>query len=272
MPNIADLTEESRFIGMFVGPSGSGKTCAEGSFPKPIEFWDFDGRIRGLLGASWIDRNEGMSYEYFLPREPNLIDRLEKKLELMHMASNNPAAGLVLPRTLVLDSLTSQTLAIVQQSIGITHSRAAGEAKKGKYLGNVAMVGPEDYGIEANVTYSMFAYFRSLKIQNIIVSAHVVDKWGKEPGADPYADRVVVGEQLSVRPKIAENVGIYFDHCFRLEKKEEFGNEKFYVKFRGAPPYKTAYKNLPGGEVDITGKNFYETMMGFVRQGSTPPA
>ena len=56
MPRATNLTPESRFMGLFIGPSGCGKTVAECSFPGPIKVLDFDGRIRGILGAAWLDK------------------------------------------------------------------------------------------------------------------------------------------------------------------------------------------------------------------------
>src|SRR5437870_4837145 len=90
MPKATDLTPESRFFGLFVGESGSGKTVAEGSFPHDINFQDFDGRIRGLLGAPWINR-EGITYDYYPPKvgklalgDPNYI-KINNTLEVLQM-------------------------------------------------------------------------------------------------------------------------------------------------------------------------------------------
>jgi hypothetical protein len=104
-----------------------------------------------------------------------------------------------------------------------------------------------------------------LPIQNIIVSAHIVDRYGKPPGANnEYADSVVIGEKLSLRDKISENVQIYFDHVFRFDR-EEIGNRiQFTVKF-WSDIARTSYK-LPEGKHDITGKNFYEFMRGLTQK------
>ena len=263
MPSAADLTPENRFFGLFIGPSGSGKTVAEASFPKPMEILDFDGRIRGLRGAPWIDRSK-IEYSFWPPRELGLVDRLNQKLETMELAGR---VGQFLPKTLTLDSLTAETFAMVIQSLSLTHSLGAKDApKSGKYIGRTPMAGPEDYGFEATNTYSILSYLRSISIPNIIVSAHVVDRYGKLDPADKYSESVVIGEKLSIRDKIGENVQIYFDHVFRFWKEDYGDTEKFFVRFRGGLA-RTSYSELPGGAVDITGKSLYEVMMGFIQKG-----
>lgn len=257
MPKASDLTTEKRFFGMFVGKSGSGKTVAGGSFPKPLDILDFDGRVRGLLGAPWIDRSQ-ISYDAFPPDDKEMLERLNKKLELYQAYARNGEYA-KLPKTIQLSSLTSECFAMLTQAIPLTHSKAG--AGKGKYLGITAMAGPEDYGFEATNTYNILSFLRSVPIENVIVDAHMVDRFGKADPENPFAESVVVGEKLSVRDKIGENVMIYFDHCFRFNKYESAGKERFVVKFRGDLPYKTSYAKLPMGDVDVTGVNFYETLM-----------
>lgn len=261
MPRASDLTPETRFIGLFIGKSGSGKTCAACSFPGPIEVMDFDGRIRGIMGAPWI-KKEDIMYEFYPPKEDGLLQKIMDKLNTYYLQYKMGQTQ-ILPRTVILDSLTSETLAVVQQALKLTH-----EGTKGKKLGNVMMPGPEDYGVEANFTYQMLAALRSLPIQNVIVSAHIVDKYGKPPGTDnPYADSVVIGEKLSIRDKISENTQIYFDHIFRFDRKEVGNSIRFYVKY-WSDLARTSFTELPTGEIDITGKNFYEDLMQRVKKGA----
>lgn len=267
MPTVSSLTPENRFLGLFVGESGTGKTCAEASFPKPIEILDFDGRVRGLLGATWLKEylQEGVTYTTYPPRTPNLADIILKQLQTYESLRNT---GQPIPKTLIVNSLTSMTYAMVCQAVPLTHSTGGTDNKKiGKYVGGIAMAGPGDYGYEAQVTYDIMSYLRSIPIPNILVDAHLIDRYGKTVDGDNYSESVVVGEKLSVRDKIGVNVQLYFDHCFRFGKRESAGKEQYFVKFKGDLPYKTAFPELPMGEVDITGKNFYEIMMEFTRRG-----
>jgi hypothetical protein len=251
MPSAANLAPDGRFVGLFVGPTKSGKTVAECSFPGPIKVLDFDGRIRGILGASWINKTE-IDYEAYPPRvganEKPVYQKVNDDLEALLVMCKT---GQNRYKTIVLDSLTSETYAMLCDAVSLT---------KGKMIGTTKMAGPEDYGFEATNTYNIISFLRSLPIQNIIVSAHVVERYGKKNPNDPYSESVVVGEKLSVRDKIGENVGIYFDHCFRFDREVIGQQEKFFVQFRSELA-STSFSSLPFGKVDITGKSFYNELM-----------
>lgn len=259
MPSASNLTAEGRFMGLFVGPTKSGKTVAECSFPGPIKVLDFDGRIRGILGAPWI-KKELVDYTYYPPRvganEKPVYQQVNADLEALLVMCKT---GKNLFKTLVLDSLTSETFAMLCDAVSLT---------KGKMIGTTKMAGPEDYGFEATNTYNLLAFLRSLPNMNIIVSAHTVDRFGKSNPADPYSESVVVGEKLSVRDKIGENVGVYFDHCFKFDTFMNGDQKRFSVQFHSEIA-STSYSGLPNGKIDITGKDFYnEVLMKYVRNGS----
>lgn len=270
MPKLIDITPEQRFIGLFIGESGTGKTCAECSFPKPLHVMDFDGRIRGAMGHKWLPM-EGITYNYYPPREQNLAGNVDKYLEGLLTASS---VGQPIPKTLILDSVTSECFAMIIQALSLTHNKdnRGTDQRAGKFLGTIPMPGPEDYGFEATFTYGMFSFFRSIPIQNIIVSAHVIPTYGKEDPDNPYSNNVVTGEKLSVRDKIGANIGIYFDHIFRFRKTFSANAEKFTVQFR-SDIARTAYSGLPNGELDITGKNFYNEILGqYVKETQNVPS
>lgn len=268
MPNASDLAPGKRFVGLFVGPKHSGKTVAACSFPQPIENFDFDGRINGILGAPWIDRSK-IRYDYFPPREAGLVNRINKKCETMLVMAGTSQFD---TKTIIMDSLTSECIAMVSQGLMLTHNDDG--KKKGRYIGAVAMAGPDDYNFEARTAYDMMAFLKSLPVQNLIVSAHVIDRYAKpldrDGNPDPYAESVVIGEKLSVRDKIGANIGIYFDHIFRFNRRIVNGSEKFYVQFRGEIAC-TSFASLPNGEIDITGKHFYnEILMPYFKKEGIP--
>lgn len=261
MPSAEILSEEFRFMGLFVGPKHSGKTVALASFPKPMEILDFDGRVRGILGAPWIDR-KGISYEPYSPLQKDLVKTIDQKLTSYQQLSIASQFHL---KTGVIDSLTAEAYAFLTQGIKVTHeAKDKGGEGRGRYLGKVAMAGPEEYGYEAQTMYDVLAAYRSLPIPNVIATAHIVDKYGKEDPNDKYSPTVIVGEKLSLRDKIGVNVAIYFDHIFRFNREMSNGREKFTVQFRGDFAC-TSYASLPHGVHDITGLNFYDFMMSFIK-------
>lgn len=271
MPNASNLSPDNRFVGLFVGPKHSGKTCAAASFIVPsmlkgrrAKFLDFDGRIRGLLGAPWLkEALPNIDYDYYPPRTVGTTQCYEKINQDLEVLDVQCRQNQNLYDLLVLDSLTAETFAMLMDAVPLTHKGEGGKAK-GKKIGAVNMAGPEDYGFEATATYALMAFLRSLPIPNVIVTAHVTDRFGKADPTDPYSEKVVVGEKLSVRDKIGTNVMIYFDHIFRFDRRMFGQNENFYVQFRGDIAC-TSYAGLPPGEFDITGKNFYEFMQEKIR-------
>lgn len=262
----SDLSPDFRFMGLFVGPKHAGKTVAAASFPQPSNFLDFDGRIRGLLGAPWINRDR-ITYDVFPPREEGLVQRIDKLLSSQQILAGTGQFDI---QTEVLDSLTSETYAMLTQGIKTTHSPSSNEEKsRGRFLGSVAMAGPEEYGFEAQTTYDILSALRTIPIPNVICTAHIVDKFGKENPNDKYSPTIIVGEKLSLRDKIGANIGIYFDHIFRFDREMVNGREKFTVQFRGDIAC-TSYSELPTGIHDITGRSFYEFMRSFFKGSPLP--
>lgn len=264
MPKLIDIAPEARFVGLFIGESGTGKTCALASFPRPCHIMDFDGRIRGAHGQKFLPM-DGVTYTPYQPRQLNLPKTIDNYLESLLVASN---VGQPIPTTLGMDSLTSECFAMLMQALPLTHSKDlfGSDKRSGKFLGQIPMPGPEDYGFEAVVTYGIMSFFRSVPIPNIIVTAHVVPTYGKEDPNNPFSNSVITGEKLSVRDKIGANVGIYFDHVFRFRKTYSGNAERFTVQFRSEIA-RTAYASLPNEEIDITGKNFYnEVLLPYIKK------
>lgn len=270
MPKLIDRKDDQRFFAMFVGRHHSGKTVAEASFPRPIDFEDFDGRIGGAQ-VPWLDMKD-IEYTYWPPKQPNMIQKLNDKLvNMLALSQMQMAGGLRLPKTHVTDSITNQCAAFISQAIAITHVGEDGKGKRGRWIGPVQMAGIEDYGLEAQGMGDYVAFLKSLPIQNIILSAHLIDQYGfakDEDGDDmPFAPRVVVGQKLSIRDKIGENIQTSFDHIFKFERETVGKEDKFFVTFRGGIAC-TSYDWLPYGRHDWTKKPFYEFMMSFKKEKS----
>lgn len=275
MPDLSEINPEDRFVGLFVGKSGDGKKGAAASFPHPIKYYDFDGRVRGILGCPWVV-SKGITVEPFPPRaKENIVDRVNRECDLISAEINS---GRFIYKTIILGSLTGETNAMMQGALAITHAtgiqtQGPGQPQsKGKFLGSLRMPGPEDYGYEAQGTYQFLSFLRSLPGINLIVTAHIVDKYGKKTDddgnvIDPYAESTIIGEKLSLRDKISENSLIYFDNVFRFRRQLANDNTtvKHYVRFR-SDIARTIYPELPNGDVDITGKDFYKYLIDKVKE------
>ena len=267
MPSASNLTAESRFCALFVGPKHSGKTVAACSFLKPLpsqsrlKVLDGDGRIRGILGAPWIEKDR-IDYDYYPPKladnDKTFFQRVNADLEVLLY---NIQKGKNPYETYVGDSATSFCRNLVLDAIPLTHQDG-----KGKSIGTMQMAGPADYGFESTGMDAYLSFLRSLPI-NVIVTAHVVDRYGKSNPNDPYSENIVIGEKLSLRDKISTNMSIYFDHIFRFDRVMQGGHERFFVEFINNIA-STSFPNMPIGKQDITGKAFYPYLMDLVGRKS----
>ena len=261
MPHADELTPEDKMMVLCIGPSGSGKTGFECSVNDEETYnFDFDGRIRGLMGCPWVDKKK-VTYDSYPPRRPNLLTLVDQKCESFLISAQN---GQMMYKNIVLDSLTSETFAMLSQAIQLTHNPGGkGDKKTGKYIGTTAMADPGDYGFEATNTYNILSCLRSIPGVNVFVSAHVVKEYGKTNSDDPYSPSIVIGEKLSLRDKISENIQIYFDHIWQFKKTEENDGIHHWVKFRGEIA-RTAFSELPDGWVDFTRKSGREVLQQYL--------
>lgn len=263
MPCVADRAKERRrFMGLFVGEKHSGKTAAACSFytaagSKRVKVLDGDGRIAGLDGCPWIDQKR-IDYDYYPPRvagnKTPFFERVNQDLEAMLVDINNGRSPY---ETYVGDSATAFCKNLILDAIPLTHADG-----KGRSIGTMQVTGVEEFKFEAAGMDAYLSFLRSIPL-NVILTAHVIDKYGK-PSNDPYAESVIVGEKLSLRDKIAANSSIYFDHIFRFRRRMVQNKEQFTVEFIG-PIACTSFPGLTPGEHDITGLNFYEYLMAKIK-------
>lgn len=263
-------------MALFVGPKHSGKTVAACSWLNPtttkrLKVLDGDGRIKGILGAPWIDKSR-IEYDYYPPRvisEKTFFERVNTDLEAMLVDINNNKSPY---ETYVSDSATAFCKNLILDAIPLTHTSRDGNRERqiGKRIGILEMAGPADYGFESTGFDSYLSFLRSIPL-NVIVTAHVIDKYDKplkEDGTkDTYAESIVVGEKISLRDKIAANMSIYFDHIFRFDRKIVSGQERFYVEFISDIAC-TSFPGLRTGRFDITGKNFREFVLNEVAKAA----
>ncbi len=247
----SDMKPDGRFFGLFVGRSKSGKTGAAVSFPPPVLLLDGDMRAEGILGCqAWLKDLDKVEVKRF---PPNLgFTELEKEIELLSLSIQARQSPY---KTLILDSITT----INRMFLTDAHELLKGETK-----GKVRLTGPSDYKYEAEACYQIFDYLRSIPM-NIIVSAHIIDVYGKLDPDKEYSDYGKIGERLSIRDKIGENIQIFFNEVYRFSKAETVTNTvKHYVQFRSELAG-TCHAELPNGKVDITGKNFYDVWQSFLK-------
>lgn len=255
--NAKNIQLDAKSFSLFIGRTGSGKSAAAYSYPKPMKIIDLDGRVRGGLNVPWNwEEREGIEFDYIPPKGKPGVTVFEQLNTMFEILLVQTQSGQCPYKTLILDSITWQTIDLLLDAIPLTHGRTNAP---GKMLGKLAMAGPEDYGFQAQGTYQIIAFLKSLNIPNIIVTAHLTNKYGKDPNADKYAPNIIVGEQLSLTDKLAENVPSSFDNIFKFSKDDTGSSLRFSFSANGElarSSYPISY-----GEIDITGKNFYKGLM-----------
>jgi len=235
--DISSIVPGETIRALFIGENGVGKSTAIGSFPEPILYLDFDGRMLPVRQAypkkqikfvSITYRNFGDVREY--------IESLQLK---------NPFA------TIGLDGITGFTnLAIVYQMI-----LRGSDAKKTK--AGIAIPGFDEYNGETMLVTSTIELLRSLKA-NLIVTAHPLTKMVAEgPGDKLVRSRVIV----SYGTKVASMVPGYFDEIYNFMiqpaiSAKDSPKRIVHTTHLGTDMAKTALR-LPA-EIDITNRyDFY---------------
>ncbi len=256
MPNSASsFKPDQRFFGLFVGRSGDGKSAAEDSFPKKLLEIDFDLRFGGISAAlkqGWLHGEAEIEYQQFSPIGGWLpVEKLCTQLDAYRLAGNFPY------KTLGVGSLTSLARLLLNFSHGFQKGKFIGpeNKKSDSNEGQIRMSGPGDFNLEATGVHQFFDHLRTYPC-NVIVTAHIVDKWGRiKTDENPFPPSEIIGEKLSIRDNLGENVQSYFDNVFRFSRELIGVNMKYFVEF-STDLAKNSYGITPGKH-DITNKEFY---------------
>lgn len=272
MPSANDLTPESgRFVALFVGKSGVGKTPAAGSFVKEgrVHFFDFDLRMRGLLGCPWIDRQK-ITYDSYpaanIERDKKgqmvvsagvdlLFNRLNKDLASLQIQAQNKS----LPyKTIVIDSLGQEAYLLLKDAQTFTKTNNLGPIQADSFQG---------YQFQNMAVKDVLTFFLSIPHINIIVNSHIVNEYEKEDPEEPMSKNIIVGQRLTLTDKLSEEIPGKFDHIFEFSRDMSGDDPRFYVRFWGDIA-RTVFPGMPRGQVDITNKDFYEVFTDLKKQGA----
>ncbi len=249
MPSAENLTDDTRFVGLFVGRSGSGKSAAAYSFPKPMKVYDIDLRIRGGL-VPWVEK-KGIEYTSFPPKgdEP-LFKRLNDEFAMDMIKIRSRQSNI---KTFVFDSLTIGAKGLMQDTVDLV---SKSERKGHQPQAGIVTAEPGDYKLMYTAIGQILSYLKSIPGANIIVCAHIVNRYKK--AAEEYQPAVIAGEQLALPDKLAEIIPGDFDHVLRFEKVDAGNQLKFFFSAQGdlaRSTYPIRY-----GQHDITGLNFYDKL------------
>lgn len=274
MPFTLDQLEAQptpKVAALFCGDQGCGKSCAVASFAEAgwLKDYDLDKRARGMLGLKWSPE---ILKRIIIERDINIsngFEKLETEIELDLLRKQTKQSPDL--QTVAFESFATLQKIFMYDSMRLRGAiapagvkkieRKDAEGGKGRFRGSVAMPHPDDYNYVSQAIHQLI--FKGLFMYqiNVIVSAWVVDEWGKPPGDNQeYARSIVVGKKLLGTDKLVSEVPGYFDEVYYFNK-EETGQAsqpvRYTVEFESKLA-KTSIKQLRGlGKIDWTGRSFY---------------
>ena len=184
--------ETARFDGLyclFKGEPGTRKSTAALSFPGPIYYFDYDGKMDALrlpIKAWGLDPK---TIEFDKYKD---WDAARKKLEQFQLNCKY--------KTIVIDSITSLADASIRQTMKFKDS-----AGGGKKIGTIPVGGFDEYNAESAVLNEMIALSKDIQEYhkiNFILIGHVIQKEIKGPNNTTHMARLLVTAGKSPAQKI----------------------------------------------------------------------
>lgn len=159
---LSEIKTEGNLKILLYGNSGAGKTCFAASFPGPILYFDFDGKVDSaasfFAGKKNLDEIHVVELAHGLHTDP--IEEMDKILKLEETAGTPPY------KTIVIDSLTTYSNALLRHVIRTnpaikrpTYAQGTGKSR-------------EDYGILLGEFSKRIPKLLSYKC-NVVMLGHV---------------------------------------------------------------------------------------------------
>lgn len=244
MPKTSDIVLGGNITAIFKGKTGTRKTCAAATFPGPIYFFDFDGRMDPVK-KMYPDRTD-IEYDTYFPTDFKKVNTKWDRL----------MEGRDKYRTVVFDSMTTFA------DCALEFARVNRSGGKQMIEGILPMSDISDYNIETSaLTQLMYKLKMLSKSQNchVILIAHVLEV----NSTDIITKQNTVSRTLlTAGKKIAEKFPAVFNEVYHFETESPSPNMPPKVIVRtdnsGIDFAKTAL-HLPT-VMDITNKSLYEEM------------
>ena len=170
MPSTFDIQLGGRIMALFISDNGSGKTVAAASFPGPIHFWDFDGRMQPVK-LFYPDRRD-ITYDTVGIEEirpsgayPGCISFMDFAKRFEDLQDRCPY------NTIVVDSITALTATSVGFQLGIKSREGKGK----KLSSGIQVPSWDEFNGETSVVQQILDDAKVLPC-NVIFTAHPVDK------------------------------------------------------------------------------------------------
>ena len=249
MANTYDIVLGGRIMALFISDNGNGKTVAAASFPGPIKFFDFDGRMQpvklfypnrrdidyDLVGMEAVRPNASF---------PGCISFMDFAKQFEDLQDRCPWA------TVVVDSITALTATAVGFQLGIK----AKDGKGKKLSSGIQVPTWDEFNGETSVVQQILDVAKVLPC-NVIFTAHPVDKSIDMGGTLKKARSIA-----AYGTKTPSLVPIYFNEIYQFGIEPPAAPNEPAQRFvltqpTGKDMAKTALPLPP--RINITGKPLY---------------
>ena len=186
--NMDNLSFEALYC-LFKGEPGTRKSTAALSFPGPLYFFDYDGKMDALRLPMKHWGLDPKTIEFDTYKD---WDSAKNKLEGFQVKCPY--------KTLVIDSITSCADAINRQSLKFKEGK--GEGKK---VGTINVNSIEDYGAEDSALKELIALTKDIHKYhkcNVILVGHIIQKEVKGPNNTTHMARMLVTAGKGIAQKI----------------------------------------------------------------------
>lgn len=250
MPNTFDIVLGGRIMALFISDNGNGKTVAAASFPGPIKFYDFDGRMQPVK-LFYPNRRDitydlvGIESQRPNGEFPGCIGFMDFAREFESLQDRCPWG------TVVVDSITALTATSVGFQLGIK----AREGKGKKLSSGIQVPSWDEFNGETSVVQQILDVAKILPC-NVIFTAHPVDKSIDAGGGTLKKARSIA----AYGTKTPSLVPIYFNEIYQFGVEPPSGPDQPAQRFimtqpTGKDMAKTALPLPP--RIDITNKPLY---------------
>lgn len=247
-----------RFTGLFVGTQGSGKTVAAASFPGPIMFYDFDGRMTPV--KRFFPERRDIEYKVVSaydapPGRHDVINFREFAEEYERLQQRCDYA------TVVIDSITSYTATIVKYQL---NKKGSGRGKK--LAGFIDVPTWDEFNGETQAVVETIEIAKILPC-HVIFTGHPVDKTEitKVRGEEVVTRKQSITAFGNKTPSFVPN---YFDEIYNFIKEDQgIGQDprRWVVTQAGEEVLCKTALPIPT-RFEITNQPMFKVLNGFLEQ------
>lgn len=222
-----DLTENMKVL--IYGNSGTGKTCAAASFPTPILYLDFDGKVDSAAAFYATDRERLEQIEVRDLSSKMEEDPIEEMLKIINQELiPQQKAKAMKYKTIVIDSLTTFSSAVLSHIVRTNPGIKRTSSKQGQ------QPGMQDFGILKREFAKLIPGILSLPM-NVVMLAHIKSE------RDEMSGEIIRGPHMD--GSFAADLPIYFKEVYRAFVE----NKKYLVQTQSDARYscRSQIKGLP---------------------------